>query len=354
MKPVTIVRTPIECLDYESPISINKQVLTGDEEVSIMCADKRCLRDPDYFEIYHVQNRNTPTRGVSRVPGLLKRCNSETFVLDFVRNEEPEYSLVREYGFTASGLYAEVLIPSHIYQSVRDELTGRLRANILLPKTLHDLPRGYLVQGSKLRVRSEQYDTLLDFCRFSIHTHVGGGERKLSVCCKRTCSRPEPLTKIELLAIKCVASNEPYYACSWLEKRILFKWHVGEEKFEPYLCFSNAIAVYNGLDVRHDSSTTVPFSFRCWKTPDEEVMTADEIYFTSPINLAGYKWYEPTSLDRENMERYKRGWTMDTKDRVSEHIAKNVMNLKVLPDNVLLSSTLVVPCTFSEGMTTGE
>lgn len=346
----------MECLDFEHPIRTVKRGSAAD--TSVVCADKRCLRDPNYFQVHFVENRIAPKSGVVSIPGLLKRCRSETFTLDYTRNEEPEYSLVKEYAFAASGLYAETFLPSHVYRSVRDESTGRWRADVVFPKTIRDLPSGFFGSNDKLRVRSDEYDALLDFCRFSIHTHAGDGG-KLAVCCKRLCSRPAPLTKMELWAIKRIASKEPYYTGSWLEKNILFKWHVGEERFDPFLSFESAIAVYCEPELRHDPTTTELFTFRCWKTPDENVKNADEIYFRSPINLAGYKWYEPTSLDRENEERYRVGTEYrsrrtysDTNDAASDRIARKVMNLRVLPTEILLSSKLIVPCSFREGTPT--
>lgn len=338
-------QTELECLEFETPVRTE----TG-TAASAVCADNRCLRDPDYHEIRFV--RNGLVTGAPRVPGLLRRCHPKTFTLEFEHNEEPGFGLYKEYGFAVSGLYAELCLPSHAYLSERDSGSGRWRTGMVFPKSIRDLPPRYL--GSKLRVRSDRYDTLLDFCRFSVHCHVGSESRQLTVCCKRLCSRPEPLTRIELRAIKVVAANEPYYACSWLEKRILFKWHVGEERFEPFLAFNSAIAVYNGFGVRHDPSSTVPFGLRCWKTPDEDVTNADEIYFKSPMNLAGYKWYEPTSRDWENVQRFADPVSCGDSDRVSERISRDVMNLKSLPAGVVLSSALVIPSSFSEGTPVGR
>lgn len=340
----------MECLHYEQLILTTKPgAADGASEV---CADRRCLQNPQYFQIHYVPNRTAPKGGtIRRVPGMLKCCNADTFTLDYYRKEEPDYKLVREYRFTVSDLYAEVFLPTHLYRDVRDAETGRRRAEAIAPGTVDDLPLGYLSDGNKLRVRSEVYDELLEFCRFSIHAHADGNAL-MRVCCNRLCSRPEPLTRTELRAIKRAAASEPYYACSWLEKRVLFKWHVGEERFDPFLLFDNAIAVYNGLESRHDPKTTALFAFRCWKTPDEEVTNADEIYFRSPINVAGYKWYEPTSRDRDNEVRYASGWLASdtiTADSTSRLIARNVMNLKSLPGNVLLSSSLITPCSFGEG-----
>lgn len=340
--------TTIECLDYERPIRKRESGTDGGVS-SVVCADERCIRDPNYARIHFVRNRIALDGSAPDVPGLVKRCRPDALTLDFESNDEPEYVLFKDRRFGVSLLYAEVYLPSHVYRSVRDRETGKRRVDIVFPKTTDDLPHGYFGSADKLRVGSSRYDSLLDFCRYSIHTHVRDGTSKLNVCCKRLCSRPEALTKMELWKIKIAAATEPYYTCSWLEKRLLFKWHVGEERFEPYLSFDYAIGVYSGPIVRHDPFTTKPFAFRCWKTPDEDVPNADEIYFRSPINVAGYKWYEPTSTDRENEERYKSGGDAAAFDPVSERIAKYVMNLAQLPPATLLSSSLIVPCSFANG-----
>lgn len=333
----------LRCLDGE-------QAIRSTYGRKIVCADKRCINDPTYFEIEFSKNP-IDLKILTRVPHLLKRCDSESYVLDFIRNEEPIYRIVKEYPFVVSSLCAEVVLPSHFYLSVWNEESGRRHVRTVVPESSDDLlPLCGQKGKDKLRVQIEIYESLLDFCRFSIHTHI---RNKGVVCCKTLCSRPEPLTSIELSAIKRVAAQEPYYTCSWLEKRILFKWHVGKERFDPYLVFDRAIAVYNDSFNRHDPNVFRLFSFEIWKSPDQSVLNADEIYFRSPINLAGYKWFEPARNDRENEQRYEtRDGTSgdDRSDMVSVAVAEGVMNLKALPYGIFLSTASIKPYAITEGI----
>lgn len=330
-------RDTVECLDTETPFL---QRPTG----ATVCANPCCLRDPNHFEIVSVKNR-FDLKCLTRVPALLKRCDVHTMRLTYEHNSEPEYRVRREYRFAVSHVFAEAILPSHLYTSVWDERSKRRLPQTVFPRTSDDLPPDLLV-GDKLRVSCDSYSALLGFCRFSIHTHVGESG---VVCCKRLCCRPEPLNANELSAVKTVAKSEPYYTCSWVEKQLLFKWHLGREQFEPYLSFDFAIGAYNDLYNRFDVGTLKLFAFKCWKIPDERLSNADEVYFRSPNNLAGYKWYEPTAArtDRESDVMCN---SVAAADHISDLVLKQILNLTKPPDEgVLLSETLVFSITFDRG-----
>lgn len=323
----------IECLDHESPLKLTGGVMA--------CADKLCIQNPEHYEINLVENRIQLKPGL--IPGLLKRCDPNTLMLVYDNKNEPMYSVTKEYTFPASEAYVEVVLPSHLYTHVWNEETKLFEVKTLSPQSLADLP--HELTGGKLRVRCGKYGNLLDFCRFSIHTHSVTPD---VICCKRLCSRPEPLTTIELSDIRSVASKEPYYTCSWLEKEVIFKWNVGKQEFEPYWSFDCAVGVYSDIHNKYDTKVLKIFAFNNWKTPDEDVINADSVYFKSPINLAGYKWYEPSEDPFSNVD-------LEADPKETNHISSvvvaiEIMNLATVPESVILSSTLLRSYTFDMGV----
>lgn len=332
----------VECLDKERKFPLR----SGDGELTTVCSDIRCIDDANYFEIQDITNTIDFGGSLPLIPSILKRCDPTTLKLVYDQHRHPDYIYIKEYTFTSPSVYIEVVLPSYFYTRVWDGEINRWYAKLVRPTSVNDLPREHTTNG-KLRVSCDDYTRILDFCRFSIHAHINSPD---VICCERLCSRPEPLTAMELSDIRRVAKREPYYTCSWLEKHTLFKWHVGEEKFEPYWQFERAVGVYCDIINRLDHTTIKLFLFKNWKSPDVGVTNADTVYFKSPINLGGYKWYEPSAIDEENQERYEsKGTLANLNDEATLRVSSGVMNLSILPHAFIISSHLVEPTSFDQG-----
>src|SRR5436190_10625635 len=331
----------IECLDDE----LAAKVMDGG---NVVCADPRCIRDPQYFEIHYVKNTFT-LDGMLRLPAMLKRCDADTLALVYDRKQELQYRPVKEYTFAVPGVYIETILPTHLYARVWDKEGGRWQVQTVHPESVKCVARVERIAVGKLRVKFDKYNRLLDFCRFSIHAHA---DTSNVICCKRICSRPAPLTAAELSEILAAATVEPYYTCSWLVKQILFKWHIVRAVFEPYWRFELAIVVYSDMYDRHERAAFKLFAFERWKSPEEETNNTEQVYFSSPINLLVYKWYDPSAVDDENHERYGGAGNLGrpmSPDRVATRVAADVMNFGFLPEDFMLSSALIRPTAFADG-----
>jgi len=108
--------------------------------------------------------------------------------------------------------------------------------------------------------------------------------------------------------------------------------------------------VYSDVYDKYNRETMKLFGLEISKCPDEDTTNADEVYFKSPINLAGYKWYEPSAIDDDNNERYEAIYSGSLNDEVSWKISTEIMNLARLPENFVLSTTLLTPLRFSDGL----
>lgn len=279
--------------------------------LNFICADPRCLEKNPIWEYVDYDCINEFDHiNLVKYPGSILKCDETTLRVKRTTLQIPRFKLIYEPIESFRGLYVTYYLPTLCFEYVID-YCGKGEVKTIFPQTWKDIDSA-LFKKQKLRVSHKIFGPMMDFCALSLHTHVFNsrisGPRDYSLCTVAECCVPEVLDDNELRAIEqsISISKLPFFACSWVEKRKLFKWDSDKKIFIIHRIFDTAIGIYSNHLYKRSLKDNLLFQFDKYIEPttnyqfDYESLYNYSNDITNPSTILGYTWRKSLKLNRKD------------------------------------------------------